>query len=159
MACSRERRFCRVGIQQLGAEFGEVDFLRVGCALGVFAQDHGAGQVLDGLFDDVGEDAHHGCGLVFAEAFVAEALHEFKSVEVVVAEEWFGGVEGAGRCDEGRGLVRGGMAAATATAAGEEGGEDAFGKVTMGDEMGDAFSEVVLGLAGGEGSSLLCSLS
>jgi len=35
----------------------------------VFAQDHGAGEVLYGFFDYIGEDAHHGYCLLFAEAF------------------------------------------------------------------------------------------
>lgn len=88
--------------EQLGAEFGEVDLLGVGGAFGVFAEDHGAGEVLDGFFDDVGEDAHHGGGLVVGEAFGAEALDEFEGVEVVVALVGGGGVEGSsGEVEEG----------------------------------------------------------
>lgn len=40
---------------------------------------------MDGLFDDVGEDAEEGLGLFFGEAFVAEALDELEGVEVVVS--------------------------------------------------------------------------
>lgn len=55
---------------------------------------------MDGFFDDVAEDAHHGYGLVFGEAFVFEALDEFERVEVVVAVEGRGCVEGAGEGEE-----------------------------------------------------------
>jgi len=39
--------------EQLGAQFGEVDFLGVGAAVGVLFQDHGPREVLDGFFDYV----------------------------------------------------------------------------------------------------------
>ena len=55
---------------------------------------------MDGFFDDVAEDAHHGSGLLFGKAFVFEALDEFECVEVVVAVERGGCVEGAGAGEE-----------------------------------------------------------
>lgn len=86
-----QRRLGRVGAEQLRPEFAEVDFLRVGGFLGVFAEHHGAGEVLDGFFDYVREDFHYGDGLVFGETLVFEPLDEFERVEVVVAVEGGGG--------------------------------------------------------------------
>lgn len=50
---------------------------------------------MDGFFDHVAEDSHHGARLGFGEPFISEALHEFEGVEVVVAGAGRGGREGA----------------------------------------------------------------
>ena len=55
-----------------------------------FSKHHGASQVLDGFFNDVGKHEHHGLGLLFREAFILEALHKFQGIEVVVAGEGWG---------------------------------------------------------------------
>jgi len=122
---ARQARLGAVGAQQLGAQLGEVDFLRVGGFGGVFAQHHGAGQVLDGFFDHVGEDLHGGDGLRFGEAFVAEALHEFERVEVVVARVGGGCGEGAvGAVGEGGEVECEVMVVGWAGSEGRGGGED-----------------------------------
>ena len=111
MAGAREGRLGAVGGEQLGAELGEVDLLRVGGALGVFAQHHGAREVLDRFFDHVREDPHQRRGLLFREALVPEPLDELERVEVVVAEEGSRAVEEAPVRDEaedGRGGAAGG---------------------------------------------------
>ena len=115
MTRARQRRLRAVGAQQLRPEFGEIHFLRVEGFFGVFAQDHGPREVLDGLFDHVGEHGHHGDGLVVGETFGFEALDEFEGVEVVVAVGGRGCGEGAavveragmgmGRADGGGGMT------------------------------------------------------
>lgn len=37
-----------------------------------FAQDHCPGEVLNRFFDHIGEDEHHGSGLILGEAFILE---------------------------------------------------------------------------------------
>ena len=51
---------------------------------------------MDGLFDDVGQDAHQGVGLLFAEAFGFESGNEFQGVEMVVTGECGSACEVAG---------------------------------------------------------------
>jgi len=96
MRAPRQRTLRTIRRQQLGPQFGEVDFLRVRRFLLVFAQDHRAREVLDRFFDYVREDAHHGGRLRFGEAFGFEALDEFEGVEVVVFLAGGGGGEGLG---------------------------------------------------------------
>ena len=96
MGRARKGGFAAVQREQFRAQGGEVDFLSVGSFEGVFAEDHGASEVLDGLFDNVGQDAHQGVGLLFAEAFGFEAGNEFQGVEMVVAGSWRSACEVAG---------------------------------------------------------------
>lgn len=95
MARASETRFCAIGGAQFRAQFRKVDFLGVSGFFLVFAEDHCAGEVLDGFFDYVAEDFHHGDGLFFGEAFGAQALDEFQGVELVVFGLAGGGGEGA----------------------------------------------------------------
>ena len=53
MTGSCETAFRAIGAQEFGAEFREIDFLRVGGFFLVFAEDHCAGEVLNGFFDYV----------------------------------------------------------------------------------------------------------
>ena len=103
----RELRLRAVSRSKLGAELREIDFLRVGGALGVFFEHHGAGEVLDGFFDDGVEDRHERDGLVLVETFGFEPGDEFERVEVVVFLDKGGGGEGeaGGAGDEGVGAV------------------------------------------------------
>lgn len=84
-----------VGVRQLGAQFREVDFLRVRGALGVFFEHHRAREVLDRFFDHVVENAHHCYGLRFVESFGFQALHEFQRIEMVGFTLGWGRGEGA----------------------------------------------------------------
>ena len=75
------RLFCRCRISailsdELGAQFGEVDFLGVSRGVGFFAGDERAGEVLEGFLDDVGEDEEEGVGLWGGEAGGFEAVDE-----------------------------------------------------------------------------------
>lgn len=98
-----------VGVEELGAEFGEINFLGVGRALGVwtetcqsesggqwkrpayveltFLEDHRASQVLDRLLDDIVQDPHHRDCLFLAEPLGAQPADKLQGVEVVVACE------------------------------------------------------------------------
>ena len=43
VTCPRQLGFGRVRREEFGTEFGEIDFLRVGASLGIFAEDHRSG--------------------------------------------------------------------------------------------------------------------
>lgn len=84
MARSREAGFSRIRGEEFTAELGEVDLLRVGGLFLVLSQNHSAREILDGFFDDVGEDAHHRDGLLFGEALGFEPLNKLEGVEVMI---------------------------------------------------------------------------